>query len=92
MQRVAAKEIQNQGVEFVGSFKIRHVAALIEYIKVGVRYLFSGEACVPDGKEAVLSPPDDEGRNLYVIEIVYDGVEYIRACAVHCRTGPENRD
>jgi hypothetical protein len=55
------------------------MAALIQYIKVGVRYLFSGKKCMPDRKEAVLSPPDNESGNLYVIEILYDGVEDMSA-------------
>ena len=66
------------------------MAAPLEYIKVGVRYLFLGKACMPDRKEAVLSPPDNEGRNLYLIEILYDGVEDIRARASDCRAGAEN--
>ena len=90
MQRVSCKEIQNHGVEFLGSFEIRHVATPIEYIKVGIRHLFFGKACMHYRKEAILSPPDNERRNLYVVEMLHDGVEDIRPCAMDCRAGAED--
>ena len=90
MQRVAAEEIQHEGVELPGSFEIRHVAAPFKYIKVGVRYLFSGKARMLDGKETVLSPPDNQGRNLNLIEILHDRVEDIRACTMDGRAGAED--
>ena len=72
------RKFKTTELNFLGSFEIRHMATLIEYIKVGVRYPFLGKVCMPDRKEAILSPPDNESRNLYVIEILYDGVEDIR--------------
>jgi len=85
------KEIQDQGIELPGSFKIRHVAALIEYMEPGIRQFFRSKKCMFNGKDAVLPAPDDQSRNYYIAKIFYDRIEDIRTAAKDCCAGAQYR-
>ena len=82
-----AYEIQDQVIELPRSFKIRHMAALTEYMELGIRQFLSGKTCMFNRKDMVLPAPDDQSRNIYVTEIFYDRIEDIRTAAKNCCTG-----
>jgi hypothetical protein len=76
-----AYEIQDQAIEVLRSFKIRHVSALVEYMEPGIRQFLRCKTCMSNRKNAVLPAPDDQSRNIYVTDIFYDRVEDIRTAA-----------